>query len=195
MIARTHHRLACALCTAPLLLTGCMVGPKYVRPSVPTAPTYKEPLPTAYKEDGPWHTAQPADSAAKGDWWLVFHDAGLNALEPQIATANQTLRQADANLQAARAQIRINRASLYPTIGVAPLVGAERISANQPYLSNSLATNGTGIGTGNFLLPAQISWELDLFGRIRRTVNIAREETAASAAENGSFVSCAAYRS
>ena len=160
---------------ASLALTGCMVGPKYVKPDVPTAP--------AFKEDGPWRIAQPADAFNKGDWWLIFNDPTLNTLEPQIQSANQTLRQADANLQAARAQIRINRAALYPTIGVQPFAGAERISANQPYLSSSLAAAGTGNGAGQFLLPADISWELDLFGRIRRTINIAREETAASAAD------------
>lgn len=169
-----------AVTLAPFLLSGCMVGPKYTRPSVPTAPTFKEATPDAYKEqDGPWHTAQPADALNKGDWWLVFNDSLLNTLEPQIQTANQTLRQADANLQAARAQIRINRAQLYPTVGVAPFAGAERLSANRPYFNQAEANNGEG----DFLLPAELSWELDLFGRIRRTVNIAREETAASAAD------------
>ena len=169
------RRLASALALAPLLFTGCLVGPKYVKPVVPTAP--------AFKEDGPWHTAEPADALNKGDWWLIYNDPTLNSLEPQIQTANQTLRQADANLQAARAQVRINRAALYPTIGAQPFAGAERISANQPYLSSSLAAAGTGNGAGEFLLPADISWELDLFGRIRRTINIAREEAAASSAD------------
>ena len=167
-----------ALLLAPALLSGCMVGPKYTRPTTPVAPSFKEPLPP-YKEEGPWRPAQPSDDQIKGDWWTIFHDPGLNQLEPQIDTANQTLRQADANLQAARAQIRINRSQLYPTIGVAPFAGAERNSANQPYFNPLLANNGVG----NFLVPAQVSWELDLFGRIRRTVNIAREESQASAAD------------
>ncbi len=174
------HR-ATTLVVSTALLDGCMVGPKYVAPTTPTPPAFKEPQPT-YKEEGPWRPAQPLDEQIKGDWWTVFHDPGLNSLEPQIDTANQTLRQADANLQAARAQIRINRADLYPTIGVAPFVGAERESANQPFLSQS-AQNTIGNGAGNFLLPAQISWEIDLFGRIRRNINIAREETAASTAD------------
>ncbi len=155
-----------------------MVGPKYVRPTVPATPLYKESLP-AYKEEGPWRAAQPSDSANKGDWWLVFGDPGLNLLEPQVQSGNQSLRQADANLQAARAQIRINHADLYPTIGIAPFAGGDRFSANRPYAS----AVPPGIGTTDFQLPGQISWELDLFGRIRRTVNIAREETQASAAD------------
>lgn len=168
-----------ALFAAPaFLLAGCMVGPRYVRPTVQAPPAFKEPLPT-YKEDGPWHTAQPADEFSKGDWWLMFHDDGLNQLEPQIATTNQTLRQADANLQAARAQIRINRADLYPTVGAAPFAGGERLSGSRPYAGSVIP----GQGSADLRLPGQISWEIDLFGRIRRTVNIAREETQASAAD------------
>lgn len=155
-----------------------MVGPKYVKPTVPTAPAFKE-TPPDYKEDHGWHTAKPADALPKGAWWQIFHDDGLNALEPQIQTANQTLRAADANLQIARSQIRVNRADLFPTIGVAPFAGAQRYSANRPYFNSTLANNGSG----DFQLPADVSWELDLFGRIRRTVNIAREEAQASEAD------------
>ena len=149
-----------------------MVGPKYVRPSVPTAPAFKETDPN-------WHPAQPADALPKGAWWTVFHDAGLNALEPQIATNNQTLRAAEANLRRARAQIRINRAALFPTIGAAPFVGAERYSAARPYFNSALANNGTG----DFQVPLDVSWEIDLFGRIRRGVQAAREEAQATAAD------------
>ncbi len=155
-----------------IVLSGCMVGPKYVRPSVPTAPAFKETDPN-------WHPAQPADALPKGAWWTVFNDAGLNALEPQIATNNQTLRAAEANLRRARAQIRINRADLYPTIGAAPFAGAERYSAARPYFNSALANNGTG----DLQVPLDVSWEIDLFGRIRRGVNAAREEAQATAAD------------
>lgn len=161
-----------------LLLTGCMVGPKYVKPNVPTAPAFKE-TPPEYKEDHGWHTAQPADALPKGAWWQVFHDDGLNALEPQIQTANQTLRAADANLQIARSQIRVNRADLFPTVGVAPFAGAERYSANRPYFTAANANNGLG----DIQIPADVSWELDLFGRIRRTINASKEEAQASEAD------------
>ncbi len=155
-----------------MVLSGCMVGPKYVRPSVPTAPAFKETDPN-------WHAAQPADAVPKGAWWTVFNDAGLNALEPQIATNNQTLRAAEANLRRARAQIRINRAALFPTIGAAPFVGAERYSAARPYFNPALANNGTG----DLQVPLDISWEIDLFGRVRRGVQAAREEAQATAAD------------
>ncbi len=169
--------LPIAISLASTLLSGCMVGPKYVKPTVPTAPGFKEAA--AYKEDGAWHTAQPADQLPKGEWWKVFNDPGLNALEPQILTGNQNVRIADANLQRAREQIRVNRAALYPTIGAAPFAGAERFSANRPYFNATSANNGVG----DLQLPLDVSWELDLFGRIRRTINTAREEAQASAAD------------
>lgn len=167
-----------ALPLASLLVSGCMVGPKYVKPSVATAPSFKE-APPAFKEDGAWHTAQPADALPKGEWWTIFGDPGLNTLEPQILTGNQNVRIADANLQRARAQIRVNRSELYPTVGVAPFVGAERYSANRPYFTAASANNGLG----DLQLPFDLSWEIDLFGRIRRTVNASREEAQATAAD------------
>ena len=167
-----------AVCSLTTLLTGCMVGPKYGKPSVPTAPSFKENAAPSKGDEG-WRTAQPADQLPKGEWWTVFADQGLNALEPQILTGNQNVRIADANLQRARAQIRVNRADLYPTVGVAPFVGAERYSANRPYFSSSSANNGLG----DLQLPIDVSWEVDLFGRIRRTIRVAREEAQASAAD------------
>lgn len=184
-MSRIRAALAISL-LLPLLLSGCLVGPRYVRPSVPTAPTFKEAPPPVYKEDGAWHTAQPADQLPKGEWWTVFADPGLNALEPRILSGNQNVRVADANLQRARAQIRVNRSNLYPTIGAAPFTGAERISANRPYVNSAGAS--ANIGVADFQLPLDVSWELDLFGRIRRTVNIAREEAQARAADYGNVI-------
>ena len=170
---------ATSLTVFSLTMTGCMVGPKYVKPSVPTAPSFKEAPPASFKEDAGWVAARPSDQISKGDWWLVFNDPGLNGLEPQIRTGNQNVRVADANLQSARAQIRINRANLFPTVGAAPFAGAERYSANRPYFTAANANNGVG----DVQVPLDLSWELDLFGRIRRTVNTAREEAQASAAD------------
>src|SRR5690242_5911788 len=88
-----------------LLLSGCMVGPKYTRPSVPLAPSYKE---TAPAQDSNWHPAQPADATLRGDWWTIFGDQQLNALEPQIAVNNQDLKAAEARFRQARALIQYN---------------------------------------------------------------------------------------
>ena len=135
--------------------------------------------PAAFKEDAGWHTAEPADALPKGPWWTVFNDPGLNLLEPQIQTSNQNLRVSLANLEIARAQIRIDRANLFPTIGVGPFAGAERYSNARPYFTAPPVNNGVG----DFVIPVQLNWELDLFGRLRRTVNFAREDSQATAAD------------
>ena len=168
--------LAAGACFA---LAGCRVGPEYVRASAPTAPVFKESLPDNFKSEDGWKMAQPSDAKLKGDWWTLFDDPQLNTLEAQIDPANQTLQQAEANFRAARAAVRFNRASEAPTIGVAPSVGAIRDSNNQPYLSVSGANNGEG----DFTLPFDLNYEIDLWGRVRRTVAQAREQAQASAAD------------
>jgi NodT family efflux transporter outer membrane factor (OMF) lipoprotein len=157
-----------------------MVGPKYVKPSVPMAPEFKEANPDAYKESSTWQVAQPADAAQRGAWWTIFGDAELNALEPQVAANNQDLKAADARFREARALIRFNRASLYPTVGVAPFAGGLRESSNRPYFS---VTTVNGNGVGDILLPVDLNYEIDVWGRIRRTVSAAKEEAQASAGD------------
>lgn len=162
-----------------LAFSGCRVGPEYVRPTTALAPEFKEPLPDNFKAEDGWKRAQPSDAKLKGDWWTLFNDPELNALEVQIEPANQTLKQSEANFRAARAAVRFNRASEAPTIGVAPSVGAIRESNNQPYF-NSTEANG---GEGSFILPLDLNYEIDLWGRVRRTVAQAREQAQASAAD------------
>jgi len=163
-----------------LALSGCMVGPKYVKPSVPMAPEYKEANPDAYKESSTWQVAQPADAAQRGEWWRIFGDAQLNALELQVAANNQDLKAADARFREARALIRFNHASLYPTVGVAPFAGGLRESSNRPYFS---VTTVNGNGVGDIQLPVDLNYEIDVWGRIRRSVSAAREEAQASAGD------------
>lgn len=159
--------------------TGCKVGPQYVRPSAPLAPEFKEELPSNFKSSDGWKVAHPADAQLKGDWWTLFDDPELNTLETQIEPANQTLKQAEANFRAARAAIRFFRAAQAPTVGAAPSIAGVRSSANQPYFSPSLANNGTG----DFTLPIDLNYEIDLWGRIRRSVTQSREQAQASAAD------------
>ncbi len=166
--------------TAVLALSGCMVGPKYIKPSVPMAPAYKEATPDAYKENANWQVAKPADAASRGEWWKIFGDPELNTLEPQVAANNQDLRAADARFREARALIRFNRASLYPTVSVAPFAGGLRESSNRPYFSVT-ANNGHGIG--DILIPVDLNYEIDVWGRVRRTVSAAQEEAQASAGD------------
>jgi NodT family efflux transporter outer membrane factor (OMF) lipoprotein len=151
-------------------LTGCTVGPKYARPSVPTAPS------DAFKEFDGWKTAEPSAQAHRGPWWEVFGDPQLNTLEEELTKSNQDLKVAQARFQGARALVRFNRASLYPTISTAPGIASIRDSANQPYLP---ATSTTG----DFVLPFDLSYEVDVWGRVRRTVAASREEAQATAAD------------
>ena len=175
-VSRAAISLAAALC---IISAGCRVGPNYVRPSTPLAPAFKETLPTNFSAQDGWNPAQPSDTQLKGDWWTLFNDPQLNALEAQIDPANQTLKEAEANFNAARAAIRINRAAEAPTIGTAPSVGGVRDSNHQPYLN--LSSSNTA--EGDFSLPFDLDYEIDLWGRVRRTVTQAREQAQASAAD------------
>jgi NodT family efflux transporter outer membrane factor (OMF) lipoprotein len=162
-----------------LSMTGCMVGPKYKVPAAPTTPAFKEtPAADAQPVDG-WKLAQPGDSTQRGAWWQEYGDPQLNALEEQVEPANQTLKMAEANYRQARTAIQYNRSFEAPTIGVDPGIGAVRDSAHQPYFVSSLA-NG---GEGDFTLPVEASWEIDLWGKIRRSVAAAKEETQATAGD------------
>jgi len=160
-------------------LSGCRVGPQYVRPAVPMAPAFKEDVPESFKSEDGWKRAQPSDAQLKGDWWTLFNDPQLNMLESQIDPANQTLKEAEANFRAARAAVRFNRAAEAPTIGVAPGVGAVRDSDHQPYLNVS----GSNTGEGSFILPVDLNYEIDLWGRVRRTVAQSHDVAQASAAD------------
>ena len=173
-------RLIPSLLSIPaILLAGCMVGPNYVKPSTPMASAFKEEAPSLSQASDGWKLAQPGDQTPRGNWWEIYSDPQLNALEAQIDSANQSLKASEANYREARAAIRFNRAAEAPTIGVAPSISTVRDSANQPYFSSSQVNNGSG----DFVLPVDLSWEIDLWGRIRRSVTAAREQTQASAAD------------
>ena len=133
-----------------------------------------------YKENADWHIAQPADAGQRGEWWRIFGDEQLDLLEPQVAANNQNLQAADARFREARALIRFNHASLYPTITTAPFAGGLRESANRPYFS---ASNALGKGVGDIVLPVDMTYEIDAWGRIRHGISAAREEAQASAGD------------
>jgi NodT family efflux transporter outer membrane factor (OMF) lipoprotein len=175
-----RHRATLCLALATVALVGCRVGPNYDRPpAVGLAPEFKEPGPTTFQQTDGWKAAQPSDTTLRGKWWETFADPQLNALEEQIDPANQTLKAADANFRAARAAIGLYRANEAPTLSIGPEAGAIRDSANQPYFNSASANNGEG----NFLLPLDLSYEIDLWGRIRRSVTAARETAQASDAD------------
>ncbi len=168
-------RLSLAI-AALLMMGGCMVGPKYARPALPTPPAFKEPPPDSFKETKDWKIAQPG-TPLPAKWWESFHDAQLTAMEEQVAAGNQDLKVAEARFRQARAMIRVNRAAEFPTISTGTSVASVRDSGNRPYF----AVPATA--TGDFSLPFDFSYEVDLWGRVRRTVNAAKEEAQASSAD------------
>ena len=162
-----------------LLLAGCTVGPKYIKTTVPTTATYKEEAPAAFKESEQWQPARPADQTNRGNWWEVFGDPELNKLEEQIASSNQTLKVAEARFREARAAIRFNRAAQFPTISTSPSASYVKSSDYSPNFPSKIQQSSKG----DFVLPFDLSYELDLWGRVRRSVAAAREEAQATAAD------------
>jgi NodT family efflux transporter outer membrane factor (OMF) lipoprotein len=169
-----HLRLAVQLgLVLPLtVLVGCVVGPKYSRPSTQVPQVYKE-VPEG------WKAAAPADQLARGKWWEIFHDPQLNALEEKVNVSNQSLKAAYDQFLQARALVRYFRADYYPTVTAGASGTYTRPSQNRP-LSTTASTKKN---TTDLLLPVIVSWEPDVFGRIRRTVEAARSNAQASAAD------------
>jgi NodT family efflux transporter outer membrane factor (OMF) lipoprotein len=156
------------------LLAACSFAPPYHVPSSAAAPT-------EYKES-PWEPAHPADGQPKGDWWTMFGDPGLDTLEAQATAANQTLRGAFARLQEARADTRIARADLFPSVSAKASVTRARVSPNSPSYISGNPTEGT-----DYDLEADLSYEVDLWGRVRNEVAAARSNEQASAADMASI--------
>jgi NodT family efflux transporter outer membrane factor (OMF) lipoprotein len=170
-----------------LLLSGCVVGPKYhpAAPAQPPAAVYKE-SPTQFKENQSWTVAQPADAKLRGKWWEIFNDPELNALEEQLDINNQNIKQFFENFMEARAIVREARAQYFPTLGVAPSFNRSRTSGTLG--SIPVTTTGTGaairqLQTTVYSLPLEASWEPDLWGKIRNTVHQAQYAAQVSAAD------------
>jgi len=164
-------QLAVVLALGAITLTGCVVGPKYHPPAVPAPP--------AYKEVGDWKPAQPNDQNLGGTWWTIFQDPQLDALEEQINVGNQDLKAAEAQFRQARAALRYSRADYYPTATAGASATRTRVSAHRPP-PNSIFN---GITENDFVLPFDISYQADVWGRVRRTVESQREQAQASAAD------------
>jgi NodT family efflux transporter outer membrane factor (OMF) lipoprotein len=152
-------------------LGGCSLAPHYETPS--TAPP-----PAAYRELGEWKQAQPADAAARGPWWSIFGDPTLDALENRVSASNQNIKAALARLEEARAQTRIARAAYFPTVTANSSATRARESVNSPTY-NTLHPGAFN----DFQLEADVSYEFDVFGRVRNSVAAARASQQASAAD------------
>jgi NodT family efflux transporter outer membrane factor (OMF) lipoprotein len=162
--------------TALALVAGCKVGPDYAKPETPVSDAYKEAPPAVTADAGIWNPAVPADRVDKSKWWEVFNDPTLNALEDQVTVSNQTLKFASARFRQARALIGVNRSAEFPTFSVVPSMASVQQSRNKPYTSLTHPS-------GDFILPLDASYEVDLWGRIDRSVTAAGDEAQASAAD------------
>jgi NodT family efflux transporter outer membrane factor (OMF) lipoprotein len=180
----TKWQNTCFLFGTLALLSGCTVGPDYVRPTAE--------VPASYKEIKGWKMAEPKDHLLRGAWWEVFNDSYLNGLEEQANRSNQTIAVAEAQLSQARALVQITQAGYFPTV----TIGASAIrSFNSSSVGGSArgsistgSSSGTGGSSGavsDDVLLGAVSWEPDLWGRIRRTVESSRASAQASAADLG----------
>jgi len=167
-------QVALTSAVAALLLTGCRVGPKYQKPpALAQAPpaSYKE-SPTQFPVADGWKVAEPSDAMLRGKWWEIYGDSELNALEEKLNIDNQTIRQSFENFMAARALVSQARSQLFPTVSFGPSYQHSASSAN--ISSTSTTSSGTPITSTNkqsdlFSLPFDVSWEPDLWGRVRNT--------------------------
>lgn len=173
--ARIPMAAAATLC---VLAAGCTVGPNYKRPTAPAPPVFKELAPPPGIPNGSWKQAQPSDQALRGKWWEIYNDPQLNALEEKVAVSNQTLKTATEQYFAARAAIQTFRANYFPTLTAGPSIERQHLSQNRP-----TAIPGAKSQYNDFALAGQASWEPDLWGQVRRSVESARATAQASAAD------------
>lgn len=166
------------------LLAGCKpVGPNYNKPVFTAPAAYKETgapsvTPPPNPVDGAWKPADPSDGMLRGKWWEIYNDPQLNQLEERIAVGNQALKQAMENYLAARDQIAVARASLYPTLSLNPSATHYQASRNRALVSQNSRTS-----YNDLILGGQGGWEPDFWGRIRRNVEAARATSQANSAD------------
>lgn len=178
-----------------VLLAACRVGPRYQQPAAlpaqpPPPPAYKE-SPTQFKDTDGWKVASPQDAMLRGKWWEIFKDPELNALEEQLTSNNQSIKQSYENYMAARALIREARSQLFPTVSISPSMTGSRssnglfqqgLSQGQPAQS-VVAPSSTASISQFYSLPLELSWEPDLWGRVRNAIREAQYNAQVSAAD------------
>ena len=159
-----------AVAVAPLLFcAGCTIGPRYQRPVLQAPAALKE-----MADNELWKMAAPSDDLPKGKWWEMFGDPQLNQLEELVNVSNENLKQAEAQFRQARALVAGTRANYYPTIGTTPAITQTSAGANSIRGATSAVT---------YSLPADVTWEPDLWGRVRLSVENAVSNAQASAAD------------
>jgi multidrug efflux pump len=159
-------------------LTGCNFAPKYTKPTVETAPQFKEFTPDQTNRLSTWKPAQPSETAPRGKWWELFGDEQLNQLESQIDATNQTIAAAVARVEAARAIAQQTRAGLFPLVALDPAVSRSHQRLRTQVSTTTVAPNSTDFT--QYSLPVTASWEPDLWGRIRNAARAGRLEAEAT---------------
>ena len=153
------------------LAAGCSVGPKYAAPT-------PQIVPPAYKENANWKPAQPGDTVQKGNWWEIFQDPQLNALEAKIEVSNQTLRAAADRFQEARAVVRQTRSAYYPLVTASVTATQDRQSKRKALFGATSPVNYSDLN-----LSGDVSYEADVWGAVRKNVASSRELAQASDAD------------
>jgi multidrug efflux system outer membrane protein len=174
---RISPRVFAAACAA-WMLGGCTVGPNYHRPSAE--------VPAHWDTTAPWRQGTPMDGLPKGAWWTVFHDDELNALEQQAIDANQTIKISIARLEQSRATAAVQVSTLFPTVGLVPnstqpTAERSRLSGGRPVTSPNLSSKP--FTQNSYAIPFAINYEVDIFGRRRRSIESAEASYQASAAD------------
>jgi NodT family efflux transporter outer membrane factor (OMF) lipoprotein len=166
--------IAAAIAGAVSLLAACTLGPNYARPGVEA--------PAAYKEAQGWKPAQPRENEPRGPWWRVFGDPQLDALVREVEVSNQTIKAAEARVREARALTQQAQAAFFPivTANAGATRGGGRGSAGQSVDNSSSQGGGP---RNNFNVALDVNWEIDLWGRVRRTVEAGEATAQASVAD------------
>ncbi len=161
-------RIAIVAAGFAALASACATHEPYVAPAVE--------LPSQFKEDANWKPAQPADTTLRGNWWELFGDPALNALEVEATGANQTIQAASARFAASRAALRGTRALRAPQVQATPTIVREQQSGNR-------ANGAQHIAFSDLVLPLDVSYEADIWGRVRQSILVSRGAAEASAAD------------
>lgn len=173
MIRAARFRFArLAIAVGCGLLAGCAVGPDYQRPSMAT--------PAQFKQAEGWRAATPADTQAKGEWWALYNDPQLNALVDELNRANQTVAQYEAQYRQAQALVRSSRGALFPSVDAT--ASKNRAAQGTGSSGSSLSAASSGI-RDTYTAQLGVSWELDLWGRLRRSLEANQGNAQASLAD------------
>src|SRR5437763_8027220 len=167
---KSNLALAAAFVSA---FIGCAAGPKYQRPSVST--------PSTLSAEAPWRTAEPRDAIPKGAWWKLYQDPALEALEDKALDANQSIQLAISRVEQARDLARVQVAGYFPSLSGGASAFRERLSANRAAVST--VARSTAITQNVYQIPFQLSYEADLFGRVRRNVESTNAQYQGTAAD------------